>query len=190
MSQNIFLLVGLGNPGEKYKSTKHNFGFLTIDQIVSDYNLSAEGSKFNSHIFTGNISNEKIIAIKPQAFMNCSGNPVKLAMNFYKIPIENIVVFHDDLDVDVGRIKIKIGGGNAGHNGLRDLDQMIDSNYLRVRLGIGRPENSSYEIANYVLSNFNNEEMKEVSSVNQKISKLLPLIFEKKFNDFSNNFYL
>jgi len=186
----MFLLVGLGNPGEKYKSTKHNFGFLTIDQIVSDYNFSTEGSKFNAQIFTGNISNKKIIAVKPQDFMNCSGNSVKLTMNFYKIPLANVVIFHDDLDVVLGRIKTKIGGGNAGHNGLRDLDQIIGLNYLRVRLGIGRPENNCYEISNYVLSNFSNEEIKKVSLVNQKISKLLPLLFEERLNNFSNNFYL
>ena len=186
----MFLLVGLGNPGEKYKFTKHNFGFLAVDQIVQDYNLSVGGLKFNSHIFTGNIFGKKIITVKPQTFMNCCGESIRLIMNFYKIPLENIIVFHDDLDIVLEKIKTKIGGGNAGHNGLRDLDQIIGSNYLRIRLGIGRPENNAYEISDYVLSNFNNEEMKKVSIVNQKISKLIPLILEEKLNEFSNNFYL
>lgn len=190
MSKNMFLLVGLGNPGEKYRYTKHNFGFLTIDQIAQNYNLSNEGLKFNSQIFIGNAVDKKIIAIKPQDFMNCSGEQVRLIMSFYKIPLENVIVFHDDLDILPGRVKTKIGGGNAGHNGLRDLDRVIGANYLRIRLGIGRPENISYEISNYVLSNFNSEEMKIISSMNQKISKLLPLILDKKLDDFSNNFYL
>ena len=186
----MFLLIGLGNPGEKYKFTKHNFGFLAVDQIVQDYNLSFDGSKFNSHIFIGNIFGKKIITAKTQTFMNCCCESVRLIMSFYKIPLENIIVFHDDLDIILGRIKTKIGGGNAGHNGLRNLDQIIGSNYLRMRLGIGRPENNAYEISDYVLSNFNNEEMKKVSIVNQKISKLIPLILEEKLNEFSNNFYL
>ena len=122
--------------------------------------------------------------------MNLSGTPAQAIMNFYKIPLEKVIVFHDDLDVLLGKIKTKIGGGNAGHNGLKDLDQMIGPDYLRIRLGIGRSENPNQETSDHVLSNFNSEEMKIVDSVNQKIVKLIPLILEGKINDFSNQFYL
>lgn len=186
----MFLLVGLGNPGKQYQNTRHNFGFLAIDQIIADYDLSVSSNKFDSEIFSGIIDGQKIIAAKPQTFMNCSGAAVQKIMNFYKIPLDKLIVFHDDLDIALGRIKTKIGGGNGGHNGLGDLDQVIGADYLRVRLGIGRPENKEYDTANYVLGNFNLDELKIVEAVNKKIAKLTPLILAGKINDFSNQFYL
>jgi PTH1 family peptidyl-tRNA hydrolase len=186
----MFLLAGLGNPGVKYQFTKHNLGFLTIDSLAVNYQLLSEGNKFNNEIFTGIISNQKIIAIKPQNYMNLSGEPIGKIMSFYKIPLQNVIVFHDDVDLKLGRIKIKTGGGDGGHNGLKDIDKIIGKNYLRVRIGIDRPQSPEYEVSDYVLSKFNSEELKVVNNVNQKIAKLLPLILAGKPDDFMNQFSL
>ncbi|MES2677373.1 MAG: aminoacyl-tRNA hydrolase [Pseudomonadota bacterium] len=184
----MFLLVGLGNPGSKYQYTKHNFGFLLADQIAESFKLEALGNKFGGQFFSGTISNQKVLLVKPQEYMNNSGDAVLASAAFYKIPPEKIIVFHDDLDLQLGRIKAKIGGGNAGHNGLKDIDDKIGKNYVRVRLGIGRPENKEYEIADYVLSKFNNDELKNVAIINQKIIKILPIILEGKLEEFMNQF--
>ncbi len=186
----MFLLTGLGNPGNKYHSTRHNFGFLTIDSLATNYKLSPQNNKFDNEIFTGEIAGQKIIAIKPQSFMNLSGEPVRKIMSFYKIPLENIVVFHDDIDLKFGRIKIKTGGGDGGHNGLKDIDQKIGKNYLRVRLGIDRPQNLEFEVSDYVLGKFTDQQLQEVAKINEKICKLLPLILEGQTENFMNQFAL
>lgn len=186
----MHLLIGLGNPGSKYHFTKHNFGFLTIDSLVSDYQFSSQSPKFNNEIFSGQISGKKIIAIKPQNYMNLSGDPVSKIMAFYKISIKNIIVFHDDIDLKFGRLKVKVGGSDGGHNGLKDIDRLIGKDYMRVRLGIDRPQNTEYEIADYVLAKFSSGELNEISKINQKISKLLSLLLDGKMDDFMNQFSL
>lgn len=186
----MLLLVGLGNPGEKYQNTKHNFGFLLVDQIVKDYKFIPKSKKSDFELFYAEIEGIKILLLKPMKYMNLSGGPVIEIKNFYKIDQENIIVLHDDLDIELGRIKLKIGGGSGGHNGLKDIDNKIGQNYWRIRLGIGRPEHKYYEIADYVLSNFKEEEMAIVDKVNQKISKLLPILIKKGKNDFLNQFFL
>ena len=184
----MFLLVGLGNPGLKYQYTKHNFGFLLADQIIENFKLTTLGNKFGRQILSGIISNQKVLLIKPQDYMNNSGEAVLSTATFYKIPPEKIIVFHDDLDLKLGRIKAKIGGGNAGHNGLKDIDDKIGKNYVRIRLGIGRPENKEYEIADYVLSKFSNEELRTTEIINQKITKILPIILDGNLEEFMNQF--
>ena len=184
----MFLLVGLGNPGSKYQYTKHNFGFLLADQIIENFKLTTLGNKFGRQILSGIISNQKVLLIKPQDYMNNSGEAVLSTATFYKIPPEKIIVFHDDLDLKLGRIKAKIGGGNAGHNGLKDIDDKIGKNYVRIRLGIGRPENKEYEIADYVLSKFSNAELKTTEIINQKITKILPIILDGNLEEFMNQF--
>jgi PTH1 family peptidyl-tRNA hydrolase len=184
----MFLLIGLGNPGSKYHLTKHNFGFLTIDALVANYKFISQSSKFDNEVFSAEISGQKIIAIKPQRFMNLSGEPVSKIVSFYKIPVQNIIVFHDDIDLKLGRVKVKIGGGDGGHNGLKDIDRVIGKDYMRVRLGIDRPKSAEYEVADYVLGKFSDDEMGVVGSVNQKVSKLLPLLLEGKMDDFMNQF--
>lgn len=182
------LLVGLGNIGKEYELTRHNFGFLLLDQIIADYALKQQSAKFKSEIFSGEISGEKIIAIKPQTFMNLSGVAVSQVASFYKIPPEKIIVFHDDLDLLLGKVKIKIGGGNAGHNGLKSLDEMVGKNYVRVRLGIGRPQNSEM-VSAHVLSRFSADEKKIISDINQKVSKNFGEILCGNFDKFLNKFH-
>lgn len=186
----MFLLVGLGNYGKEYEKTRHNFGFLALDQIIADYNLNPATAKFSSEVFNGEISGQKIIAIKPQTYMNLSGKAVLAASSFYKILPQNIIIFHDDLDLKLGKIKVKIGGGNGGHNGLKNIDEKIGKNYLRVRLGIDKPQNKEFAVADYVLSKFSKEEIKIIEDINIKISKLLPELLKDDVNGFLNKFAL
>ncbi len=186
----MFLLVGLGNIGSEYELTRHNFGFLLLDKIVDDYGFTAQSKKFKSEVFSGTIANQKVLAIKPQTYMNRSGTAVIEAINFYKIDLKNVIVFHDDLDLPLGKIKVKIGGGHAGHNGLRSIDECCGKDYWRLRLGIGRPQNQEYETADYVLGRFGAEEMKLVEKTNLKISDLIEEMIEGKAESFMNKFYL
>ena len=175
----MHLIVGLGSYGEKYPYTRHNFVLLLADKIIADHNLQNSGLKFNSELYSGKIANHDVILIKPQTYMNLSGKAVLECMNFYKINLANLIVLHDELDLELGRIKIKTGGGNAGHNGLKSISEVVGNEYLRIRLGISRPVNLQFEIADYVLSKFNDDELKIVENVNKKISSEISLIINK-----------
>ena len=161
-----FLIVGLGNPGAEYKNTRHNIGFLSTDFIAdkNPINSSFE-TKFKSLFTTVNIAGTKIGILKPQTFMNLSGQAVILAKNFYKIPIENIIVIHDDIDIAFAKIKTKTGGSAGGHNGLKSIDSNIGKDYFRIRIGVDRPEDSRFEISDYVLSNFSKTEVAELGLI-------------------------
>lgn len=186
----MHLIIGLGNVGAKYEKTRHNFGFLLLDKIIATHGFEAKGEKFNSDIFVGEIAGIKTFAIKPKTFMNLSGNAAIDVMQFYKIPLQNILVLHDDVDLAFGKIKFKIGGGSGGHNGLKSLDERIGQDYMRLRLGIGRPENKEYETADYVLGKFSEDEMKEIDAINKKISADVDLLLKGKSSDFLNRFFL
>lgn len=187
----MHLLVGLGNIGPEYEFTRHNFGFLLLDQIIEDYGFNKiAANKFHSDIFSGLIDGKKVIAIKPQTFMNRSGIAVSQVSNFYKIAPENVFVLHDEVDLPLGKLRVKIGGGNAGHNGLKSVDNFIGKQYTKVRLGVGRPANPDYSTADYVLGKFNREEADIVEKVNMKISDLLDILLAGRADDFMNKFSL
>ena len=151
----MFLIAGLGNPGEKYSHTRHNIGFLIIDKIVKNLSLS---NNINNPNFKAIVTkSQNSLYVQPQTFMNLSGQSVLSVKNFYKIDIEKIIVIHDDLDLPFGALRFKVGGGHGGHNGLKSIDELIGKDYIRVRIGIGRPENKK-EITSYVLGNFTNDE--------------------------------
>ena len=151
------LFVGLGNPGAKYQSNRHNVGFMILDKLVSDYGFDGWKSKTGSQISTGRIGMTKIIALKPQSFMNKSGLPVAEAARFYKIEPEDIYVFHDEIDIGEGRLRVKQGGGHGGHNGLRDIDRHIGKDYWRVRIGVGRPHTKE-DVHKWVLNDFSSHD--------------------------------
>ena len=153
----MLLIVGLGNVGEKYIYNRHNLGFLIIDTIVKKHNLKKQKNKFDSIIYKGNVSNHMILAIKPTTMMNLSGVSVNKIKAYYKIPISKIFVFHDDIDLELGRVKIKIAGGSGGHNGIKNIDKNIGKNYYRIRFGIDKPI-LKININKYVLSDFEKEE--------------------------------
>jgi len=149
----MILFVGLGNPGGKYAANRHNIGFMAMDRIASDHGFGPWKSKFQGEITEGTIGGEKVLLLKPQTFMNLSGQSVGEAMRFYKLSPADITVFHDELDLAPGKLRCKTGGGHAGHNGLRSIHQHIGPDYHRVRLGIGHPGHKD-KVAPYVLSDF------------------------------------
>jgi PTH1 family peptidyl-tRNA hydrolase len=152
------LIVGLGNPGAQYTHHRHNIGFMVVDAIAAQYGFPSFSNKGNALVATGKIGTEAAILVKPQTYMNLSGQAVQPLMAFYKIAPEDIWVIHDELEIEAGRVRLKQGGGHGGHNGLKDIDGRIGANYHRVRVGIGRPEHKGM-VSNYVLSNFSAQEM-------------------------------
>ena len=165
------LIVGLGNPGPNYETTRHNIGFMVIDELVSRYNAQKlSSSSFKGELFK--FSNHFLL--KPLTFMNLSGESILAVKNFYKI--EKVVVIHDDLDLPFGTLRFKHGGGHGGHNGLKSADEKISREYIRIRMGIGKPEHKG-EVASYVLSDFNGAESKHlvnwISSASDSVEFLL-----------------
>jgi PTH1 family peptidyl-tRNA hydrolase len=166
----MHLFVGLGNIGKEYENTRHNAGFICVDEIIKKYNFSGPIKKFNADIYNGIIDDKKIIIAKPRTYMNRSGIAVSQIKAFYKIVSENIYVFHDDLDLAFCRVKYKIGGGDAGHNGIKSIQDMIGKNFHRIRVGIGRPEFKS-DVSDFVLKKFDEEELKMVLKLGEKIAE-------------------
>lgn len=147
------LFVGLGNPGAGYAMNRHNVGFMAVDRIAADHGFSPWRAKFQGAVSEGRLGSERVVLLKPQTFMNLSGQSVGEAMRFLKIEPADVVVFHDELDLAPGRLRVKDGGGHAGHNGLRSLHQHIGDGYRRVRIGIGHPGHKD-RVSPYVLSDF------------------------------------
>lgn len=149
----MILLVGLGNPGSDYARNRHNIGFMAADVIVRRHSFGPWRSKFQAEMAEGIIGAEKVVALKPQTYMNLSGQSVQAAARFLKIPVDDVVVIHDELDILPGRLKVKRGGGAGGHNGLKSIDSHLGQNYRRVRLGIGHPGDRDL-VSGYVLHDF------------------------------------
>ena len=181
----MILLVGLGNPTPNSQDNRHNIGFKIIDAINQKFNISKQKPKFKGLLTTGNISNKKIYAIKPLTFMNNSGICVRELMEYFRIDVKDIFVFHDDLDIDFGKIKAKLGGSSAGHNGIASIDKFIGKEYSRVRIGIGKPE-TKISASDYVLNNFNDEEKIQLEDIITSIIDTMPILIDKKLDLFSS----
>lgn len=149
----MLLLVGLGNPGEKYRRHRHNVGFMAVDRIADAFSFGPSRNKFQGELREGEIAGEKTLTLKPQTYMNDSGQSVGAAIRFYKLSPADVVVFHDELDLAAGKIKAKSGGGNAGHNGLRSIDDHIGNDFRRIRIGIGHPGDKA-RVTGHVLGDF------------------------------------
>ncbi|WP_420566712.1 aminoacyl-tRNA hydrolase [Thalassovita sp.] len=147
------LWVGLGNPGSKYAGNRHNIGFMVLDRIAEDHGFAPWRSKFQGQLTEGKLDGEKVLLLKPETFMNLSGQSVGEAMRFFKLTPADVTVFHDELDLAPGKCRVKQGGGHAGHNGLRSIHQHIGADYARVRLGIGHPGHKD-RVSGYVLADF------------------------------------
>ncbi|WP_255419697.1 aminoacyl-tRNA hydrolase [Wolbachia endosymbiont of Dipetalonema caudispina] len=171
-----YLVVGLGNPGNQYKLTYHNVGFLVADAICRYWNFYPFFREADYLVTSGVINENKIILLKPYSFMNNSGIPVARIQNFYRLSLDNIIVIHDDADLKFGQVKIKKGGSSSGHNGLKSVDSLISNNYWRLRFGIGRP-NDKKGLANYVLSKFSN--LDEITLIVEKIARNIYLILRR-----------
>jgi len=183
----MFLVVGLGNPGAEYEATRHNVGFMAADVLHRRYNFSPFKSKFSGLIAEGQIDGEKVYLLKPQTYMNLSGNSVVQAANFYKILPQNIVVIHDDMDLPTDKIKAKIGGGSGGHNGIKSIDSCITPNYNRIRIGVGHPVNRGEEnIVNHVLSRFSKQDKDNIENDIDIVADLIGVLIKKGIAEFSN----
>lgn len=147
------LFAGLGNPGDRYARNRHNVGYMAVDAIAAAHGFGAWRSKFSGQLAEGRLGTEKILLLKPETFMNRSGDAVQAAAAFYKLAPEDIVVFHDELDLGPGKLRVKTGGGHAGHNGLRSITGHVGPDFQRVRIGIGHPGNKKL-VSNYVLGDF------------------------------------
>ena len=181
----MLLLVGLGNPGPNNANNRHNIGWKIIDAINLHYKLSKQKPKFKGLLTTGNIESKKVYAVKPLTFMNNSGTAIKELIDYFKIDAKNVIVFHDDLDIDFGKVKAKIGGSSAGHNGIKSIDKFIGTDYSRVRVGIGHPKEKK-SVNNHVLEDFKDDEEEKIKEITESIVKLVPTLIDRKMDLFSS----
>ena len=181
----MLLLVGLGNPTPNSQNNRHNIGFKIVDSINQKFNLSKQKPKFKGLLTTGNIEGKKIYAIKPLTFMNNSGICIRELLEYFKIDAEDVIVFHDDLDVEFGKIKAKFGGSSAGHNGIASIDKFIGKEYSRVRIGIGKPENK-ISTSDYVLNDFSEDEKEHLEKITNNIIDSISILINKKLDLFSS----
>ena len=181
----MLLLVWLGNPGSDYTNTRHNIGFKIIDSINSHFKLSKQKPKFKGLLTTGNVGDQKVYAIKPLTFMNNSGICIRELIEYFKIDAEDVIVFHDDLDVEFGKIKAKFGGSDAGHNGIASIDKFIGKDYSRIRIGIGKPKDK-ISTADYVLHDFSEEEKENLEKITNSIIDSISILIDKKLDLFSS----
>jgi PTH1 family peptidyl-tRNA hydrolase len=179
------LWVGLGNPGAKYAGNRHNIGWMAVNRIADDHRFAPWRSKFQGALCEGSLSGTKVILLKPETFMNLSGQSVGEAMRFYKLTPEDVTVFHDELDLAPGKVRVKSGGGHAGHNGLRSMHQHIGDSYGRVRLGIGHPGHKD-RVAGYVLSDFAKADQDWLDDVIRGVSDGAPALASDDPAKFSN----
>ena len=181
----MLLLVGLGNPNPNNTNNRHNVGFLVIDAINEKFKLSKQKPKFKGLLTTGKIDEKKIFAIKPLTFMNSSGICIKEIIEYFKINAKDVFVFHDDMDIDIGKVKVKFGGSNAGHNGIESIDKNIGKYYSRIRIGIGHPENRTSD-TDHVLESFSSDEKQSVDEVIKNIIESLSILIKKDLDLFSS----
>ena len=181
----MHIFVGLGNPGPKYAGNRHNIGFMALDRIADDHGFGPWRSKFQGQISEGRLGNEKVLLLKPETFMNLSGQAVGEAMRFYKLEPADITVFHDELDLAPGKVRVKQGGGHAGHNGLRSIHGHIGEAYGRVRLGIGHPGRKDL-VSHYVLHDFGKADQEWLDNVLRGISDGAPQLADGDTGKFLN----
>lgn len=185
----MMLFVGLGNPGRQYARNRHNIGFMAIEEIARAHNFAPFRARFQGRVSEGQIGGERIILLEPETYMNESGRAVGEAARFYKIGLEGIVVFHDELDLAPGKCRVKIGGGAAGHNGLRSIDAYMGKDYKRIRLGIGHPGIKAM-VHSYVLNDFGKSEEGWVETLCDAIARNAALLVKGDDATFQNRVHL
>lgn len=183
------LLVGLGNPGKEYEGNRHNIGFMAIDRIASDYRFAKSKKSFGGELIEGEIDGAKVFLLKPLTYMNLSGECVGKAARFYKIPAEKIIVLHDELDLPLAKLRVKMGGGNGGHNGLKSIDAHMGKDYWRVRLGIAHPGDKEM-VTDHVLSDFSKAEQQAVDAQLMEVSRHIGLLLQGDEAGFMNKIAL
>lgn len=180
----MFLVVGLGNPGDKYDGTRHNIGFETIDYISNKYNIDVTRVKFKGVIGEGFIGGEKVILLKPTTYMNLSGESVREAMSFYKLTEEDVVIIYDDISLEVGKIRIREKGSAGGHNGIKSIISNINTDvFPRIKIGVGQPTG---DLVSHVLGRFSKEEAEDLKEVIEVSSKAVEIIMKSGTKDAMN----
>jgi len=185
----MLLLVGLGNPGPEHAGQRHNVGFMAADAIVRRHGFSPWRKKFQGDVAEGTIGGVKVVVLKPATYMNLSGQSAAAAAQFYKIDLQGVIAIHDELDLKFGKLRVKRGGGAAGHNGLRSLDQHLGQDYLRLRMGIDHP-GEKHLVTNYVLGNFAKSERAFVETWCDAIADALPILVKGDEAGFMNKVHL
>ena len=183
----MHLIVGLGNPGPDYSRTRHNVGFMAIDEIISTYGLSHVQVKKRppGEFAKGQVHSSKLILLKPLSFMNECGRPVGEAMRYYGLDTRQIIVFHDEIDLVLGKVRVKSGGGHAGHNGIRDIEKHVGNGFFRVRLGVGRPDRKS-SVSRHVLGNFSRSDQNIIEPMLKLVAEKIPLLLAHNTSDYMN----
>lgn len=185
----MWLLVGLGNPGAGYAGNRHNIGFMAADVIALRYRCGPWKAKFQGRLAEGTVGDHRILLLKPDTYMNLSGQSVGEVVRFYKIPLDRVIVFHDDLDLPPGKVRVKTGGGSGGHNGLKSLDATLGPDYRRVRLGIGHP-GAKELVHGYVLHDFAKEDTRWLIPLLDAAADNLPLLLDGKAPDYAQRLTL
>ncbi len=185
----MLLLVGLGNPGREHAGNRHNIGFMAVEAIARAQNFPSFRARFQGRASEGPIGRERAVLLMPTTYMNDSGRAVAEAARFYKIPLDSIVVFHDELDLAPGKLRVKIGGGDAGHNGLRSITAHMSKDYKRVRLGIGHPGDKA-RVHGYVLNDFAKSEQGWVEALCDAVARNVDALAEGKDASFQNKVHL
>jgi PTH1 family peptidyl-tRNA hydrolase len=185
----MILLVGLGNPGKGYAGNRHNFGYMAVDEIVRRHSFMPERVRFQGLVAEGNIGGTKVLALKPTTFMNLSGQSVGEAARFYKIPNDNIIVLHDELDLPLGKVRVKTGGGHGGNNGIRSITDHIGADFCRVRLGVGHP-GEKHLVSGHVLKDFAKAEIPMVETIIESVARHIELIVSGDSPGFMNKIAL
>jgi len=182
----MLLLVGLGNPGPKYENNRHNIGFMAVDDIVRRHSFGPWKIRFQGMVSEGRLGGEKVLALKPTTYMNESGRSVGEVLRFYKLKPSDVIVIYDELDIATAKLKVKQGGGNGGHNGLRSMDAHLPSkDYWRVRLGIGHPGDKN-KVSSYVLGDFPKAERPAIETLIEGVSAAIPALIEEGAPAFQN----
>ncbi len=171
----MLVVVGLGNTGQKYASNRHNVGFMVVDELIRAYGLGVGRARFQSIVHEGWLAGEKVLALKPTTYVNESGRAVGCALRFYKLTPAHVIAIHDELDLAPGKLRVKTGGGNGGHNGIRSIDAHIGRDYRRVRIGIGHPGHRD-RVSGHVLSDFSKEEHDWLDRLIDAVTEAFPLV--------------
>ena len=184
-----YIIVGLGNPGKQYEGTRHNAGFIAINYIAEELGTKINKIKFKSTVGEARISGKRCLLMKPSTYMNLSGQAVTEAMNFYKIPAENVVILLDDINLDVGKTRIRQKGSDGGQNGMKNIIYLSGSDkFPRVKIGIGNKPNPNYDLAAWVLSKFTGDELKTLDQVKKNCLEAVELILDGKIDRAMNKF--
>lgn len=184
----MYIIAGLGNPGKQYENTRHNIGFISADYLAAYFNIKMNKLKFKAVYGEGNIAGEKVMLVKPQTFMNLSGESLREIVNFYKVPSENVIVIYDDISLDVGRIRIRPKGSDGGHNGIKSIIYQLTTDvFPRIKLGIGAPP-KEWDMADWVTGRFSDEDVKTLARSVEKLPDIITEMIEKGTASAMNRF--